>query len=257
MDAEYAKQKEIKLQKGLVEVYRMRYLTSYGRIYQNFWNQTLLDGLPDQRDLTVLDLGCGPGVLLKELARRYNNVYGLDISADLVNLIKQDSANLKEIKIGDAEDISFSDNKFDLICSRGVLHHCPEPEKVLNSVSAKLKTGGWFVLSEPCSDSIIVSLLRKIIIKRSAKFGEVHRAFASKYLKHILERFGFEVKTMQWFGFLAFPICGLSDCSKIINYLPAKKTIARLLIGLDRLLASLPLIRTQAWHIIIKAQKKK
>ena len=67
MDTQYAKKEEVKLQKNLVDSYRQRYSTPHGQIYQNFWNKILLSDLPTQRNLTVLDLGCGSGILLKEL----------------------------------------------------------------------------------------------------------------------------------------------------------------------------------------------
>jgi len=255
MKTKNLKEEERLVQKHLLDNYHERYETPYGKLYQQYWNQALLKNMPQDIDQSVLDLGCGTGFFLKELANRYKSVYGLDISPELINSIRIDSPNLKSLIVGDAEDIAYPDNIFDLVFSRGVLHHLPDPEKSICSVHRKLKKGGWFVVSEPCHDSVLLRLPRKIIVKQSEDFSEIHRAFPSRYLVSLLNEAGFEVKSIERFGFIALPVCGMSDHSKIIRYLPGKALITRFLIGLDSLLSKVPLVRTQAWHVLIRAQK--
>jgi len=250
------KSREIKLHRNLIKEYKVRYGPNFCRLYHHHWNNKIISYLPRNRNLSVLDCGCGSGILLEDLVNRYGTVTGVDISSEMIGStdpsIKEKTTNLV---IGDGEELPFRKESFDIILCRGSLHHLPSPAKALRDIYISLKPGGCLVLSEPCSDSLLLHIPRKVIIDKSAKFSDTHKAFPSKELTKLLSGLGFTIRGKERFGFLAFPLCGLVDFLPVMKYLPFNVYITKVLIMLDELFSHIPFIKRQSWHIIIQAVK--
>lgn len=252
---EKQKLQEIELHKNLVKEYERRYEKEYAQIYNDFWNDTLLRGIPVKYDFTVLDCGCGNGALLAYLSRKFKNAIGMDLSLDLARQINLSGANARKVVIGDAEGLPFREGYFDIIISRATLHHLPSPAKALREIHQKLKPGGFFILSEPCNDSLILRIPRSIYKHKSDRFTIGHKAFYSRELNQLLTDTGFKIKEIRNFGLFAFPLCGLPDFLPIMNFLIFRKAITRILIFFDEMFCRIPLLRKQSWHIIVKAER--
>lgn len=85
-------------------------------------------------DETVLDAGCGEGVLSCLMAKQGNKVVGVDISEPNIEMAKKLAKDMGvEDKVsfflGDAENINFPDNNFDTVVSCHVLEHLPDFDK--------------------------------------------------------------------------------------------------------------------------------
>ncbi len=93
----------------------------------------------------VLEVGCGQGVDLSLISGITNLAYAIDLSPHSVRLAKRvlNQAGLKaNVSIGDAENLRFRKNFFDIVYSCGVLHHTPDTEKALGEVYKIIKPGG-------------------------------------------------------------------------------------------------------------------
>ncbi|MDD4953551.1 MAG: class I SAM-dependent methyltransferase [Candidatus Omnitrophica bacterium] len=249
------KEKEALLHKELSGHYRIRYGQDYSLLYHSFWNNTLLKDIAPGGNSSALDCGCGNGILLERLTANFKKVFGLDLSYDLIRQVDIKNENFKGVIIADAEKMPLKEGSFDLIVCRGALHHLPSPAAALREIYSKLKTGGYLVLSEPCNDSLILRLPRKIYREKSGRFTQGHRAFGSRDIKGLLTGEGFMLKESRYFGMLAFPLCGLSDFLPLLKRMAFRNALTRMLIVIDEFFARIPFLKRQCWHIIIKAQK--
>lgn len=95
----------------------------------------------------VLDLGCGTGSLLRQLARRFNDLHGvgLDLSEHMVlQACKRNHAARLSFVQGNAELLPFTAAQFDAVFSTFSFQHYLHPEQVLQEVRRVLRPGGYF-----------------------------------------------------------------------------------------------------------------
>jgi ubiquinone/menaquinone biosynthesis C-methylase UbiE len=80
---------------------------------------------------SVLDVGCGEGVLTHKWAQRLRDgrIVGVDLEDPAIQAewAKRQAPNL-EYKIMKAEHLPFADGEFDMACAIEVLEHVPDPE---------------------------------------------------------------------------------------------------------------------------------
>lgn len=119
--------------------------------------------------LQILEIGCGAGLLCFELARSAKTVVGIDIShfvLDFANKVKEylqcDNVFFQQ---GDAENLAFDDDTFDIVICSEVLEHVLEPQRALAEMQRITKQGGTVILTTPCAVSlsdVCMNLLRLI-----------------------------------------------------------------------------------------------
>lgn len=93
----------------------------------------------------VLEIGVGLGTDLRYFAKKGMKVHGLDLSFSNALLVhKGFSATGLNGKVitGDAENLAFADETFDLFYSYGVLHHTPDTQKAIDEAHRVLKKNG-------------------------------------------------------------------------------------------------------------------
>lgn len=98
-----------------------------------------------ERGQTVLDVGCGTGVVAVTAARAGARVKGLDLSPVLLERGRQNAA-LAGVEIdfqeGDAEALPYRDAEFDVVLSQFGHMFAPRPEKAISEMLRVLKPGG-------------------------------------------------------------------------------------------------------------------
>ena len=101
----------------------------------------------------AVDLGCGPGHLVFELARQAPElrVTGLDLSAEMLAEARRQSRSVGlgdrvSFELGDVEQIPFEDNSLDLVISTLSLHHWPDPVAVFDEIDRVLRPDGVFLI---------------------------------------------------------------------------------------------------------------
>jgi ubiquinone/menaquinone biosynthesis C-methylase UbiE len=102
----------------------------------------------------LLEVGCGPGVMLPDLLAMGFEVHGIDVSAEMIRSAEQHMASHAlasrcRLRVGDAERLRYSDASFDAVLSMGVLEYLPDYATALREIARVLKPGGQAVLTVP------------------------------------------------------------------------------------------------------------
>ncbi len=94
----------------------------------------------------VLEIGVGAGTDFIQWVRSGAIAYGIDLAPESIEHVKRRleiyGLRAAEVKVGDAENIDYPDNFFDLVYSFGVIHHSPNPVKAIEEIIRVLKPGG-------------------------------------------------------------------------------------------------------------------
>ena len=108
----------------------------------------LLEQLALGRSRAALDVGCGPGIDLPEMARLMPDgaqVSGIDISETMIDEARFRAASLGlrvSLRTGDAADLPYPDQAFDACRVATVLQHVPDPARVIAEMARVTRPGG-------------------------------------------------------------------------------------------------------------------
>ena len=97
------------------------------------------------RDLDVLEIGVGLGADHQRYAEAGARLRGIDLTQRAIDYTRKrlELFDLRsELQLGDAEDLVFRDETFDVVYSWGVLHHSPNTQKAVEEVQRVLRSGG-------------------------------------------------------------------------------------------------------------------
>ena len=110
----------------------------------------LLDAVGAIPKMRLLDVCCGPGYGAGQAAALGLTAIGIDIAPGMVAEAGH-RFPAAEFRVGDAEELEFSDSSFDaVICPFG-LRHLPEPDKAISEAFRVLKPGGRYAFTVWCS----------------------------------------------------------------------------------------------------------
>jgi 2-polyprenyl-3-methyl-5-hydroxy-6-metoxy-1,4-benzoquinol methylase len=116
---------------------------------------------------SVLDVGCGEGVLTEDWAERLGDerIVGIDLDDPKLRAEweQRRRPNL-EFRVEEATSLSFADGEFDLASAIEVLEHVPEPEATLAEMARV--AGRWLLVSVPREP-----LWRGLNVARGAYWG--------------------------------------------------------------------------------------
>src|SRR5918911_2517952 len=78
----------------------------------------------------LLEVGCGPAIMLPDLLAMGFEVHGIDVSAEMIRRAEQriashPLASRGKVAVGDVEKLDFPDASFDAVLAMGVLEYLP------------------------------------------------------------------------------------------------------------------------------------
>ena len=103
------------------------------------------------RDAAALEVGCGPGRLLRPLSHRFKELHGIDVSDEMLRRAEANLRGVPNIRLHHASNStlsSFADGSLAFIYSYAVFQHIPSREVVMNYLAEAvraLQPGGLFV----------------------------------------------------------------------------------------------------------------
>jgi len=112
----------------------------------------MLQGLVEPGGKDVLDIGCGGGALVRDLAARGARVVGVEISDErLAPAEARDRGSGARYLVGRAQELPLEDASVDLAVFMRVLHHVPPAGliRALREAGRVLRPGGAVYVAEP------------------------------------------------------------------------------------------------------------
>jgi 2-polyprenyl-3-methyl-5-hydroxy-6-metoxy-1,4-benzoquinol methylase len=183
-------------------------------------NSLTLNGLkeliltvPKSKVITIVDIGCGNGDMLRVLSNYGNdnnysfNLIGIDANAFTVNHAKKLSESYSNItfKCEDIFEYDFTQLKCDIILCTLTLHHFknPEIESLLITFYANSKLG--IVINDLHRSSLAYRLFQIICflfqlnsMSREDGLTSILRGFKKDELETFSKKLGFKKYTIQW-----------------------------------------------------------
>ncbi len=123
----------------------------YQSIHKNFGIPFFKKAIQFEKynDLKILEIGCGIGVDSIQFARQGNHMTLLDLTFESLKITKKRFENenlIAQYIEGDAENLPFESNSFDMVYSYGVIHHSPNTEISVKEIFRVLKPGGQAIV---------------------------------------------------------------------------------------------------------------
>jgi SAM-dependent methyltransferase len=119
------------------------------------WYQLVRERLGRVSGLRILEVACGRGGFVRELALAGAFVTGCDFSATALHVgqgkIQQLAGNVGTARFvqGDVQNLAFADGTFDVVVSCETIEHVPDPWAALREMYRVTRRGGKLFLTTP------------------------------------------------------------------------------------------------------------
>lgn len=195
----------------------------------------------------VLEYGCGPGSQAFFLARQGAEVTGIDIS-DIAIAQAAERARAEGVaercrfEVMNAEETTFDDDQFDLVCGTAILHHL-DLDSAYAEIARLIKPTGRAVFVEPMGHNPAINAYRR-------RTPELRTEDEHPLLARDLELIDsyFEEAEVTYFNLLtllAVPLRGTRGFDPIVAALGA----------VDQAIFRVPAARKYAWMVLISLSK--
>lgn len=115
--------------------------------------------------VTLLDVGCGSGQTAIPAAKKGIKVYGVDIAENLIQHARQRAFKAKitaSFDVGDAENLPYEDNQFDVVISLIGAMFAPRPQRVVSEFARVVKPGGQLFMANWTPSSMPAQMFKAV-----------------------------------------------------------------------------------------------
>ncbi|MHA2429921.1 MAG: class I SAM-dependent methyltransferase [Promethearchaeota archaeon] len=167
----------------------------------------------------LVDVGCGSGNLIVEIAQKYNSIdlIGIDISDEILELAKQRAIKNElneriKFEIGNVENLPFLDNSIDFIISSLSLHHWANSKIAFKELVRALKGDGLLLIFDFRRNSRkffygLLKFVTKIVAPKVLKeinepLGSLQAGYTAEEIREILSQIN--IRSVEIRPFLAW-----------------------------------------------------
>lgn len=181
---------------------------NHDAIFQAFWDQHV--NLSSEAQCHLVDLGCGPGLFLKDLHQRYPNacLTGIECAPYMLNQITAwpDAIRIQVADLNQDQLNLFAPDSLDIALANRLVHELHQPVSLFRNLYHWLKPGGVFILVDMVRQplkSYLTHELKGTALTDAALSDEQLQATFLHFLEHnryhsqdlcdLLEMCGFEL----------------------------------------------------------------
>ena len=158
---------------------------------------------------TVLDAGCGPGLVAEAFLAAGHAVRGVDLSPEMIRRARERCARFGgRARFDEGSVLALAEGPFDAAVSRFVVHHVTDPLAFVRAQAERVRPGGVVVLldgtTDPDPDAARwhqeIERARDVTHTRNLTPGELVDVFARAGLEHVeLVEVPLELDFDEWF----------------------------------------------------------
>lgn len=234
-------------------------------VYENQF-ENIINAMNISEGFSILEIGCGRGQLVHKIATTFSSkkiqLFGLDLSSNLVEVKQKYSEDRANWIIADGEKLPFLDRTFHVVIFNGSLHHMPNFNIALNETFRVIKVNGSIILYEPVStifSRTIHHLLDPFIFKKVQYESPIDVCckdnFRLQLLHNSITNAGFTY-TKTWHDFLTYPLTGCYAGS----YFSRKPMLLKFCLHIEKFIHGLPLMKNICnlfcWRVLLSISRK-
>lgn len=205
-------------------------ISEYENIYKNESNhfyyvglhklvESLIKKYSFVKNPTILDAGCGTGLLLKKLSK-VGLTTGIDLSPEAIRFAKKRKIN---VNLGSVTKIPFKGNTFDIVTSMDVINlsEVKSDKQALYEIYKVLKPGGILILRASAIPWLSSG---------HDKWVHIKKRYTKIEMRNLIQKSGFEIQKLSYINFflflpafakhIAWRISGTSNHSSSIDKVP-------------------------------------
>jgi len=219
--------------------------------YQRKLAQILVEELLDGVRGTILDAGCGIGLLGSSYPEL--GLYGVDAS---FALLKEAYRGYRLRAECSAESLPFANASFDAVLAQNMLHHVISPERAIEEFARVIAPGGLLVTLDPRKVAPI-EFAKGLVRKTDAAFAPSHKAFSLDEYQALVSSSGaFEVEEIHCTGLIAPIVVGILERFRALSrHIPAPNLVLEALLQADRALSLAP-VMPAGLNMALRARRK-
>lgn len=195
--------------------YETLYRTEYGHWWYKTRRKIIFNIIKKNRsnlgkDIKILDVGCGTGLLLKEL-ETLGVCCGIDISQKAVDFCKK--RGIGNVQIADATNIPYPDSTFEVVLALDVIEHIEKDEEALKEIYRVLKPQGIAIITVPAF--MFLWGITDVI-------SQHYRRYTLSELRKKIEDRRFSILRSSYFNTFLFPFIALVRLAARRLHIPVK-----------------------------------
>jgi len=173
----------------------------------------------DGKGKKILDIACGPGIMISGLRKLGYSVTAVDAAPEMVARAKEEhaSGNDLTIEVGDVYALKYPDASFDVVTAMGLVEYLADEPKAYKEMTRVLKPGGTLIVSYPYRWSpwrvwgrivmAITWVLRKLrnILMRTRGHYVTHREYTVSDARRTYADYGVVADRVWFYNFKLVP----------------------------------------------------